>query len=421
MYMGLLVASVWLVGCQPANEYQEPPPPAVTVANPVLKRVVKSMEFTGTTEPVNMVDIRARVQGFLHSIEFEEGKEVQAGDLLFTIDPRPFQAELAQAEASVKLAHARVAIGQADGKRAMAEVANANGQLARGQKAAASGAVTAAEIDELKTAVLKARAGVDGAKATIASAKAEIAAGEALVLQAKLNLAYTQVRSPIQGRAGRRLVDVGNLVGAGESTLLTNVIQYDPIYAFFTINENDLLEFNRRHLAEMKSRKESDAKEIRLNQPVFIGLGDEQGYPHEGRADFADLAVDESTGTFLIRAVLPNVDRLIPPGAFIRIRVPRQEIDALLIDERAIGRDQAGAYLLVVGGDNVVERRIVTLGGKYDGKQAVSGLVGPDDRVIVSGLQRARPGSKVAPQEQLPANQAEAIDKPASSSSDGAE
>ncbi len=402
-----IVAGIFFVGCQAVNEYQEPPPPAVTVANPVRQRVVVSMEFTGTTEAVNLVDVRARVEGFLESVVFEEGKKVDQGDLLFTIDARPFQAELAQAEASVKLAQARVASGQADENRAIAEVANAKAQLARSKKAAAKGAVTAAEIDVLKTNVLTARAGVDAAKAAIASAEAEIAAGEALVTQAKLYLDYTQIRSPIAGRAGRRLVDVGNLVGSGESTLLTKVIQYDPIYAFFTINEKDLLEFNRRHLAEAQSQKASDEQEMQLDQKVFIGLGDEEGTPHEGRADFADLAVDQSTGTFLVRAVVPNTDRLIPPGAFIRVRVPREEIEAILIDERAIGRDQAGAYLLIVDSKNVVERRAVSLNGKYDGKQAVRGQIGPEDRVIIRGLQRARPGAKVTPQEVSPPNETE--------------
>ena len=392
IFCGLL-AGVVSVGCQPANQYQEPPLPKVTVAHPALETVVASKEFTGTTEAVNLVDVRARVEGFLESIEYEEGKEVEQGDLLFTIDARPFEAELAQAKASVQLAHARVASAEAEQQRAVAEVANANAQLARSAKAAASGAVTEAEIDLLKTAVLTARAGVEAAKAAIASAQAEIAAGEALVTQALLNLDYTKIRSPIKGRAGRRLVDVGNLVGSGESTLLTNLIQYDPIYAFFTINENDLLDFNRRHLAE----GDDADKEVKLDRQVFVGLGDEEGYPHEGRADYADLAVDQSTGTYTIRAVVQNADRLIPPGAFIRVRVPLEEIEAVLIDERAISRDQAGAYLLVVNSEDTVERRTVTLGGSYHGKRAVLGPIGPEDRVIVNGLQRARPGLPVTP------------------------
>jgi len=407
MIKNLLSLSVWMAwlvcmgsaGCQPENQYQAPPLPKVTVAHPAVEMVIASKEFTGTTEAINLVEVRARVEGFLESIEYEEGKEVEQGDLLFTIDPRPFEAELAQAKASVRLAHAQVASGRAEEKRAVAEVANANAQLARSEKAAAQGAVTAAEIDLLKTAVLTARAGVESAKAAIASAEAQIAAGEALVTQATLNLDYTKIRSPIKGRVGRRLVDVGNLVGSGESTLLTYLIQYDPIYAFFTVNENDLLDFNRRHLAESGSSEASAAeKEIKLDRKLFVGLGDEEGYPHEGRADYADLAVDESTGTYLIRAIVPNADRLIPPGAFIRVRVPLEEIEAVLIDERAIGRDQAGAYLLIVNSENKVERRTVTLGDTYDGRRAVMGPIGPEDRVIINGLQRARLDAEVDPQ-----------------------
>lgn len=402
------MALVATSGCQPKNEYQEPPPPTVTVANPIQKKVIQATDYTGTTESVNMVEIRARVEGFLDSIDFEEGKGVKRGDLLFTIDPRPFEAELAQANASVKVAHARIASGKADENRAIAEVANAKAQLARAEKAAVSGAITAAEIDLLKTAVLTALAGVEAAKASITSGEAETAAGEAMVEQARLNLEYTKVRSPIDGRAGRRLVDIGNLVGSGESTLLTKLVQYDPIYAFFTISESDLLQFNRQNAEEVSSAAstgtEDDDKEMRLDRQVFIGLGDETGFPHEGRADYADLAVDQSTGTFEIRAVIPNPNRIIPPGAFIRIRVPQQEFEAVLVDQRAIGRDQAGAFLLIVGDGDVVDRRTVTLGSVYDDLQAVTGDVGPEDRVIVNGLQRARPGAKVTPQE-LQSNQ----------------
>lgn len=375
----------------------------MTVAHPALRTVVDTIEFTGTTEAVEMVDIRARVEGFLLSIDFEEGKAVKKGDLLFQIDPRPFEATLAQADASVKLAMARLQSAKAELARAAAEVTNAETQVSRVERAItiSPGAVTREELDLRRTAVLTAKAAADAAQAAIASAKAEIDAGEALVQQANLNLSYTQVLSPIDGRAGRKLVDVGNLVGAGESTLLTNVIRYDPVYGFFTISETDLLKFNRRQI-EKKTSSSAD-EEMELDQKIFLGLGDEEGFPHEGKADYADLAVDQSTGTFLIRGVFPNAKRLIPPGAFIRVQVPREEIEVLLIDERAIGRDQAGAYLLVVDPNDTVERRTVTLGGKYHGMQAVSGPIGADDRVIVNGLQRARPGAKVAPQQREPA------------------
>jgi RND family efflux transporter MFP subunit len=329
---------------------------------------------------------------------------VKKGDLLFQIDPRPFEATLAQARASVELATARELSAHAELARASAEVANAKSQVARIEEAnrRSPGAVTDEERELRRTAVLTAIAAEDAAQASIASAKAEIAAGKAIEQQAKLDLSYTQVRSPIDGRAGRRLVDVGNLVGSTDSTLLTNVIRYDPVYAFFTISEIDLLGFNRRQVEERASS--SSDEEIKLDRQIFLGLGDEEGYPHEGRATYADLAVDQSTGTYLIRGEFPNAQRVIPPGAFIRVQVPGDEIQALLIDERAIGRDQSGAFLLVVNADDIVERRIVQLTGKYHGMQAVSGPIGPDDRVIVNGLQRARPGAKVDPQKRQPAD-----------------
>jgi len=399
----MLVSFLSGVGCQPANVYQPPPPPPVTVANPELRTVVDTIEFTGTTEAVEMVDIRARVEGFLLSIEFDEGTAVKEGKLLFQIDPRPFQATLAQADASVKLAMARLESAKAELARAAAEVTNAEAQVRRVKNAIAisPGSVTQEELDLRNTAVLTAKAAEDAAQAAIASAKAEIEAGKALVQQADLDLSYTRVRSPIDGRAGRKLVDVGNLVGAGESTLLTNVISYDPVYGFFTVSETDLLKFNRQQI-EREASSSSD-EEMKLDRTIFLGLGDEEGFPHEGKADYADLAVDQSTGTFLIRGVFPNAKRLIPPGAFIRVQVPGDEIKVLLIDERAIGRDQAGPYLLVVDPNNTVERRTVQLSGKYHGMQAVSGPIDPEDRVIVNGLQRARPGAKVAPQQRQPA------------------
>ena len=251
----LLASCVFGTGCKPTNTYQEPPPPPVTVAHPELRTVVDAVEFTGTTEAVEMVDIRARVEGFLISIDFEEGTAVKKGDLLFQIDPRPFQATLAQARASVELATARELSARAELARASAEVVNAKSQVTRIENAIkiSPGAVTREELDLRRTAVLTAIAAEDAAQASIASAKAEIAAGKAMEQQAKLDLSYTQVRSPIDGRAGRRLVDVGNLVGSTDSTLLTNVVRYDPVYAFFTVSETDLLGFNRRQIEERAS------------------------------------------------------------------------------------------------------------------------------------------------------------------------
>lgn len=401
---------VLVPGCQPTNVYQEPPPPPVTVARPVVQKVIDSEQYTGTTEAMEKVDIRARVEGFLQSIEFEEGKQVKAGDLLFVIDPQPFEAVLAQAEAAEELATAMLASAKAELARAQAEVANSEAQVKRVEQAinVSPGAVTREELDLRRTAVLTAKAAEDAAQAAIASANAQIEASKAAVTEAKLNLSYTQVRSPIDGRAGRRMVDLGNLVGAGGQTLLTSVVRYDPIYAFFAVSETDLLAFTREALKDAPSG--TSTREMKLDKTIFLSLGDEQGFPHKGKADYADLAVDQSTGTYLVRGVFPNPDRLIPPGAFVRIQCPRKHIEATLVDQRAVGRDQSGAYLLVVDKNDDVERRPVELGGKYEGMQAVTGSIGPEDRVIVNGLQRARPGAKVAPQEVEPTS--ETTDEP---------
>ena len=417
--LGAACTAVLLCGCQPKNTYQEPPPPPVTVANPEARTVVQALEFTGTTQPYALVDVRARVEGFLLSIDFDEGTSVKEGDLLFQIDPKPFQAVLAQAQASEKLGVARLASAKAEVKRTLAEVKNAEEQLMRVEAAVrvSPGAVTDEEIESKKTAVLTAKAAVDAANASVASSEAEIAAAKAQITQAELDLSYCRVVSPIDGRVGRRLVDVGNLVGSGESTVLTNIVSYDPIYVFFNVNENDLLQFMKESEARDPEQTES---EVKLNLPIKVGLADSGDYPFPGVAEYGDLAVDQSTGTYLIRGKLANKRRRIPPGAFARIKIPRDEKEALLIDPRAVSRDQTGAYLLVVDSNNVVERRDVELGGEYDGLQAVRGKVGPKDRVIVNGLQRARPGSKVTPEvkqaEAPAAPEATAEETPASDS-----
>lgn len=396
--LSLATMALLVVGCQEPNVYQEPPPPPVTVANPEVRTVVDSVEFTGTTEAFELVDIRARVEGFLASIHFDEGMAVKKGDLLFEIDPEPFRAVLDQAEASEKLALARLESAKAEVKRTAAEVRNAESQLARVEQAikVSPGAVTSEEIELKRTAVLTARAISDSAKAAITSAEAEIAAARALVTQAKLDLGYCTVRSPIDGRAGSKKVDLGNLVGAGESTVLTQIVRYDPIYVTFDVDENALLNFIREQAMEIGDKTRD---EVKLNKPIRIGLGTDEGFPHEGVIDYSDLAVDESTGTYRIRAVVPNKRKLIPPGAFARIYVPGDEIEATLIDPRAIGRDQSGAYLLVVDSSNTVERRNIEVAGKFEGLQAVKGDISAEDRVIVNGVQRARPGAKVTPQQ----------------------
>ncbi|MEM9659617.1 MAG: efflux RND transporter periplasmic adaptor subunit, partial [Planctomycetota bacterium] len=299
-----------------------------------------------------------------------------------------------------------------------AEIDNAEAQRRRAERAAATGAMTPEELDVRRTAVLTAEAAKEAALALIESSKAQIAAAVAQVEQAKLDLGYTSVTSPISGRAGRRYVDIGNLVGSGEPTLLTNVIKYDPIYAYFTISEKQYQEFTREMLERDPQALVDGSNKEEQQRVIYLGWGDEEGFPHKGKFDFAELALDETTGTYEIRAIFDNPQRAIPAGAFVRIQVPRAEVEALVVPDEAVGRDQTGAYVLVVDSADAVEKRAVTLGGKYDGLRAISGNISEEDRIVVSGLQRARPGAKVTPRTQASSDASPTAPSPEASDGD---
>jgi RND family efflux transporter MFP subunit len=390
------VLLVGTIGCQRANRYVPPPPPKVTVAHPIEKEVVDTAEYTGTTEAYEFVEIRARVKGFLQNVLLDPGADVAAGAQLYLIDPKPFQAAVDRATAAVALAKARVASANADVVEANAESRNAEAQYRRGYQAAQGGAVTAAELDDLRTVRDTAVAKVSVAQAAVGSAEAEVGVAEATLREAELNLGYTQVISPIDGRVGRTLVDEGNLVGDGEPTHLTTVVCYDPIYAYFNISETDLLDFMQRAREESKSN--TAVRDAAKKQTVDLGLANEEGYPHQGHFEYADLAIDESTGTFLVRAQFSNPDRTILPGAFVRIRLSLRKMNALLIPDEAVGRDQGGQFALVVNSGHVVERRSIEVGSVFDGMRAVKKGLSLDDWVVVNGIQRATPGMMVTPE-----------------------
>ncbi len=372
--VSLLLLFGLLAGCSSKNEYVEPPPPKVTVATPLSQDVTDYLEFTGTTHAVAAVDVRARVKGFLESMHFTPGTLVQKDDLLFVIDPREYQADL---DASV----AEVAAAEAELKRAGIELVRA--QRLFKQKAGS-------ESD-----VVKWRGEQELAKAAILRA-------EAKVVEATLRLSYTQVVAPIDGRVSRNLVDPGNLVGDNEGTLLTTVTDYTPMYAYYNLNERDLL--MTMHLLEERFEGGDMASgESRVRQahiPLFLGLADEEGYPHKGELDFADSTVDTETGTLQLRGVFTN-DKIPPallPGLFARIRMPiRERTGALLVSERAVGADQSGEYLLVVDPEDMVEKRNIRKGQLIDGLVVIEAGVKAGDRVVVKGLQRARPGARVTP------------------------
>jgi RND family efflux transporter MFP subunit len=372
----ILYALGFLAACEQKNTYVEPPPPKVTIAAPLEQEVIEYLEFTGNTRAYEKAEIRARVAGFLQSMEFIPGTTVEKGDLLFVIDPRQYQAELNAAKAELSSAEAQL-------KRAETEFARSE-RLFK-QKAGA-------EAD-----VVKWRGQRDVARAAVLRAKAKVE-------QAELNLSYTQVTTPISGRVSRNLVDIGNLVGESEPTLLTTVTRYDPIYAYFNLNERDLLKvmaMNRKELQE-KGLDAAKDPENKANIQVFLQVANEEGHPHQGKLDFAESAVDRETGTLQLRGVFPNPGEspVLIPGLFVSLRMPvAKRENALLVSERAIGSDQGGRYLLVVNSENMVEKKPIRMGQLADGLRVIEEGLQPDDRVVVNGLQRARPGAKVDPEQ----------------------
>ncbi|MFO1154402.1 MAG: efflux RND transporter periplasmic adaptor subunit [Rhodospirillales bacterium] len=366
--IGVAVAILTVAAaCEEKNTFVAPPPPKVTVAAPQTKAVTDYLEFTGNAQAVYTVQLPARIEGYLVGVHFQDGADVKKGDLLFTIQPEQFQAQLQQAEADV--------LNQ------KAALEHADTEFQRYSRLFQQKAAPQTEVDRWKYERDSARAGLLNAQAQVDLAK--------------LNVGYTRVTAPFDGRMGRRLKDPGNLVGVGGDTMLAEINQIDPIYVYFTINELDLLRVK-------KLQRDSGVQDYRSTPiPAFVGLANEQGYPHEGRIDFAAISIDPSTGTLLLRAILPNPNRAVLPGLFTRIRVPvSREVNALLIPEVALGTDQLGRYVLVVNNDNVVERRGVKLGQLHDTMRVIEEGLTPQDRVIVNGLLRAIPGRQVVPETQ---------------------
>lgn len=372
---GILLA-VLLAGCgQPAGSpaATAPAAPVVSVAEVVVKEVTQWDEFTGHIEAVDTVEIRPRVAGYIERLGFKEGKEVKKGEVLFVIDQRSFKAELLLAEADLARAHARSQLARA--------------QMARARKLVEKRVIAADQFDE--------RLAAD------AGASADIRAAEAAALIAGLNLEYTEVRSPIDGRAGGALVRPGNLVSGGEmipeATLLTTVVSLDPVYVYFECDEPTYLRYGA--MARQGQRQSCE-----VENPVFVGLADEQGFPHEGRMDFVDNRLDPATGTIRARAVLdnhsdPRGGRPFTPGLFARIKLLGSgTFSAVLVDDKAILTDQDRKYVFVLGAGNTAERRDVRLGRIIDGLRVVTEGLVAGDRIIVHGVQKVfSPGMPVTP------------------------
>src|SRR5215469_7957659 len=351
-------------GCNKPAPAPAPPPPPVTIAKPIKKEIIEWDEFTGRTDAVESVDVRPRVSGYIDNITFKAGDRVNKGDLLFVIDPRPYQAALDQAQANLRQAQA-------------------NQQLQE---------TTFARQDRLRLSGVIAKEDYDTALSNKNQAAAQVLANSAAVETAKLNLNFTQITSPISGRISREQVTVGNLVQA-DSTLLTNVVSIDPIYAYFNVDERSVLNYQQ----QVREGKLPDARSQSV--PVHLKLENERDFPHEGVIDFINNQFDPSTGTLQVRGLFPNANAFLTPGAFVRVRVAGTPLhEAILVTDRAIGTDQGTKYVLVIDDQDVVGVKPVVLGPEVEGLRVVrSGLTG-DEQVIVNGIANARPGSKVSPQ-----------------------
>jgi multidrug efflux system membrane fusion protein len=350
---------LWLAACSPSNALPaaaQPPAPQVTVAEVLHKPLRDWSEFTGRLEAVQSVEIRPRVGGYIDKVAFEEGARVKKGQLLFRIDPRPFVAAVAQESA------ART--------RSVSELELAKANHARAERLIGQNAIAREEFERLSSADNVAASNVSAAAAALDIAR--------------LNLEFTEVRAPIDGRVSRALITLGNLVS--NQSLLTTVVSDDPVYASFDADEQTFLRFSR-----------AAASHSGGTEAVYMGLADEQDFPHGGRLNFVDNQVDRKTGTIRTRAVFSNPDGLFTPGLFVRIRlVGHDNRETVLIDDRSVGTDLGKKFVFVLKSDNTVDYRSVELGPEVDGLRIVKAGLEPGETIVVNGLQRVRPGALVA-------------------------
>lgn len=346
-----------------------PPPPSVTVAKPLAQRITLWDEYSGRFEAVQTIEVRPRVSGFVDKLHFTDGQIVKAGQLLFTIDPRPFELAVESAKADLARAMAQVDLGAAEVERARPLVK--------------TGALTERELDQRAANLSVVRAGQRVA--------------EAALRQAELNLEWTRVVAPIDGRISDRKVDAGNLVngGSGATTLLATIVTIDPIHFLFDMSEADYLRYERLNAAGQRSSSQN------AENPVRIRLADETTFTHGGKLDFLDNALNPRSGTLRARAVVPNEDGILQPGLFARAQLFGGEVDALLVPDAAIVSDQARKIVFVVGEDGMISGVPVTLGPLEGGLRAITSGLGKTDRVVIDGIANpmVRPGAKITPRE----------------------
>jgi RND family efflux transporter MFP subunit len=361
-------APLLLTACGPdaahAAAAQAPAAPQVSVAEVLERPITDFQEFTGRIEAVERVELRPRVSGYIESVAFREGAEVKKGDVLFMIDPRPYEATLKRARAELARAQSASRQAQTEQERAV--------------KLLALRALSQEEFD----------ARTSGSEKAVA----DVQAAQAAVDAAELDLAFTRVRAPISGVVGKAEITTGNFVAAGDS-VLTRLVSIDPVYVRFEGDE-------AAYLRQEQLAREQGAQEKNGPQPVFVGLANENGYPHQGEMVFTDNQLDAQTGTIRARARLSNRDRLFTPGLFARVKLGEgATYDAILIEDRAVGTDQTRRFVYVVKADNSLEFREVDLGGMHEGLRVVKSGLTPGERIVVNGLMRVRPGVTISPQQ----------------------
>ncbi len=362
--VALLVAA-----CGQQNTYQAPPPPKVVVAKPAEQKVTRYFEATGNTAAINSANLVARVQGFLTEIKYTDGAPVKKGEHLFTIEPEPYQLKLQQAQAAEQAAQASAKQTEGDFERQQ-------------------------ELLQRQTA---SKASFDAAQAKRDNDKAKVLQTQADTQQAQINLDYTRVVAPFDGIVTARQVSVGELIGGSGTQVLASIVQLDPIYVNFNASERDVL-----HVRDLLYKRGQRANDL-LGTDVEVGLQTDQGYPHRGKLNYIAPTVNQGTGTLAARAELPNNQRLMLPGFFVRVRVPLEAQQAVLVPSVALASDQSGRYVLVVNAENIVEQRKVETGPVVGDMTVIENGLKVEDRVIVSGLLRAVPGQKVDPQTQTAA------------------
>jgi RND family efflux transporter MFP subunit len=368
-----LVLATLVASCgQSPQQGGGPPPSAVTVAKPIKRTVFDYDEYVGRFTAINAVEVRARVSGYLDGLHFKDGQLVKQGDLLFTIDKRPFQNTLDQARANLVQAQSNVAFTESD--------------YTRGQQLVRDKTITDQTFEQRAQA--------------FRNAKASVSNNEAAVRQAELDMEFTELRAPVNGRIGDRRVSPGNLVTGGtggNTTLLATIVSIDPIYFEFTFDEASYLRYER-----LAKNGGQDVASRNAGVPVALKLIDENDFDHAGRMDFVDNVIDRATGTIRGRAVFENPNGVLTPGMFARVRVPGSSpYEGLLVPDAAIGTEQARRFVIVIDAQDTAHPKYVTLGQlTSDNLRVIKDGIGPDDRIVVSGLMQARPGAKVRPEEQ---------------------